>query len=64
MENWTTLSASQFVNGTTAQVADDHILHNNGVLRYDANGSAAGGVSIIAILTNRAIVLNSDIVLA
>ena len=57
------LSADQFVRGDRALDAHDRIIYNDGELSYDRNGSTAGGVELIAILTNRPNLSNTDILL-
>lgn len=48
-------------NGT-ARDANDHIIYNTstGVLSYDSNGNAAGGVTEICVLSNKAALAASD----
>jgi serralysin len=58
-----TLSADQFVAGPRAFDANDRIIYNNGALSYDSNGSADGGLTLIAILSGRPSLSNTDIVL-
>ncbi|MFN0194807.1 MAG: calcium-binding protein [Aestuariivirga sp.] len=49
------LSANHFVANTTgvAADADDRFIYetDTGILRYDSNGSAAGGITVVAVLT-------------
>jgi Ca2+-binding RTX toxin-like protein len=50
--------------GTGAHDADDHIIYNHatGVLSYDVNGDAAGGVQQIALLQNKPVLTLGDFV--
>ena len=59
----TTLSADQFVVGLAALDANDRIIYNNGTLNYDSNGNVAGGVQVIAFLSGKPALSNTDIVL-
>ena len=59
----TTLSADQFVIGPDALDANDRILYSNGALIYDHNGNATGGEQLIAMLSGRPALSNTDIVL-
>ncbi len=59
----TTLSADQFVVGAAALDANDHIIYNNGTLNYDSNGNLAGGVQVIAFLSGKPALSNTDILL-
>jgi RTX calcium-binding nonapeptide repeat (4 copies) len=58
------LAANLFKNLLTAQDADDRILYDqaNGNLYYDANGLAAGGVTLFADVTNGLALTNLDFV--
>jgi Ca2+-binding RTX toxin-like protein len=49
------LNANAFFAGAAAHDADDRIIYNKatGALSYDANGVAAGGVTLLATLTNK-----------
>ena len=59
----TTLSADQFVVGLAALDANDRIIYNNGTLNYDSNGNLAGGVQVIAFLSGKPALSNTDILL-
>ena len=59
----TTLSADQFVVGAAALDANDRIIYNNGTLNYDSNGNLAGGVQVIAFLSGKPALSNTDILL-
>ena len=59
----TTLSADQFVIGPAALDANDRIIYNNGALIYDHNGNVAGGEQVIAFLTGKPALSNTDILL-
>ena len=59
----TALSDDQFVVGLAALDADDHIIYNNGRLNYDSNGNLAGGEQLIAVLSGRPTLSNTDILL-
>jgi Ca2+-binding RTX toxin-like protein len=59
----TTLSADQFVIGPHALDANDRIIYSNGALIYDHNGNVAGGEQLIAILSGRPTLSNTDILL-
>ena len=59
----TTLSADQFVIGPDALDANDRILYSNGALIYDHNGNVAGGEQLIAVLSGRPTLSNTDILL-
>ena len=59
----TTLSAAQFVVGSTALDAIDRIIYNDGSLNYDSNGNLAGGVQVIAFLIGKPALSNTDILL-
>jgi serralysin len=58
------LDPASFRAGPKALDADDHVIYNKatGGLFYDANGSAAGGVSLIATLINRPTLAVNDFV--
>jgi Ca2+-binding RTX toxin-like protein len=49
------LNAAFFRAGATALDANDHIIYNkaSGYIDYDSNGNAAGGVTHLALLTNK-----------
>ena len=49
------LNAAFFRAGTAALDANDHIIYNkaSGYIDYDSNGNAAGGVTHLALLTNK-----------
>jgi Ca2+-binding RTX toxin-like protein len=53
-----------FFAGAKAHDADDHIIYNNktGALYYDSNGDHAGGVTLLATLTNKPVLLANDFV--
>lgn len=59
-----TLASNKFYLGTAAHDLDDRIIYNRatGELHYDSNGSAAGGDVVFAVLSNKATVAVSDIV--
>ena len=59
----TTLSGDQFVVGAAALDANDRIIYNNGTLTYDRNGNLAGGVQVIAFLSGKPALSNTDILL-
>ncbi len=56
------LTAANFVRGTAARDADDHIIYNpsTGDLIYDANGNAAGGTITFAHIASNLNVTNQD----
>ena len=56
------LNPGFFWNGAAAHDANDYIVYNRatGVLSYDANGSAAGGIVQFAVLTNKPLLGASD----
>jgi Ca2+-binding RTX toxin-like protein len=58
------LAANKFFAGATAHDADDRIVYNqaNGALTYDANGNAAGGSTLLAVLTNKPALTFADFV--
>jgi serralysin len=58
------LSANRFFAGAAAHDADDRVIYNkvNGALSYDSNGSAAGGVTVLATLTNKPVLTAADFV--
>ena len=47
------ITSGQYYAGAAAHDADDRLIYNaaNGYLTYDSNGNAAGGASIIAVLS-------------
>ena len=49
------LNAAFFRAGAAALDANDHIIYNKatGFVDYDANGNAAGGLTHLAVLTNK-----------
>jgi len=49
------LNANLFFAGAAAHDANDRIVYNkvSGALTYDSNGNASGGVTLLAILTNK-----------
>jgi Ca2+-binding RTX toxin-like protein len=53
-----------FFAGAAANDADDHIVYNqaSGQLLYDTNGNGAGGVSLIATLSNKPTLTAADFV--
>lgn len=57
-----TLSSAQFHRGAAAHDPSDRIIYNSktGVLTYDANGNAAGGVSLVAYLDKGLAVTHND----
>ncbi|PXW88383.1 hemolysin type calcium-binding protein [Nitrosomonas sp. Nm84] len=59
-----TLAATQFRIGTKALDANDYLIYNSstGVLLYDADGSGAGTIQQIAILSAGLAMTNADIV--
>ena len=56
------LKPAFFFVGSGAHDANDHIIYNHatGVLTYDANGNAAGGLQQIALLTNKPVLAAND----
>ncbi len=60
------LRASDFVLGTAARDASDHIVYNKakGALYYDANGNGAGGLQLIATLDKPASLTAADFFVA
>jgi Ca2+-binding RTX toxin-like protein len=56
------LAAAFFFNGAAAHDANDHIIYNHatGGLFYDSNGNAAGGVTLLATLTNKPVLAAND----
>ena len=59
------LSAADFVIGSAAQDASDHIIYNSvtGALYYDSNGSAAGGMTQFAQLDKGLLLTNADFII-
>ena len=49
--------------GAAALDANDRIIYNNGTLNYDSNGNLAGGVQVIAFLSGKPALSNTDILL-
>ena len=58
------LSAAMFRAGAAAADANDYIVYNhaNGYLSYDSNGNGAGGVTLLAVLTNKPVLAANDFV--
>jgi len=58
------LAANRFFAGAAAHDADDRIVYNhaNGALYYDANGNAAGGSTLLAVISNKPILTFHDFV--
>jgi Ca2+-binding RTX toxin-like protein len=58
------MNAALFFAGPAAHDANDRIIYNqaNGQLLYDTNGNTAGGVSLIATLTNKPMLTAADFV--
>jgi Ca2+-binding RTX toxin-like protein len=58
------LAAAKFFAGAAAHDADDRIIYNqaNGALTYDSNGNAAGGSTLIAVITNKPVLTAGDFV--
>jgi serralysin len=58
------LNPAFFRAGPVALDANDHVIYNQatGVLNYDTNGNAGGGVFQIATLTNRPVLTAADFV--
>ena len=58
------LSATMFRAGAAAADANDHVIYNqaNGYLSYDSNGNGAGGVTLLAVLTNKPVLAANDFV--
>jgi Ca2+-binding RTX toxin-like protein len=58
------LKASWFFADATAHDADDHIIYNpaTGNLYYDSNGNHAGGITLLATLANKPVLLANDFV--
>ena len=58
------LNPAWFHAGASAADANDYIVYNRatGVLAYDANGSDAGGVTLLAVLGNRPLLAANDFV--
>jgi Ca2+-binding RTX toxin-like protein len=58
------LSAAMFRAGAAAADANDHVIYNqaNGFLSYDSNGNGAGGVTLLAVLTNKPVLAANDFV--
>ena len=56
------LKADAFHAGSAAADASDHVIYNKatGVLSYDSNGNAAGGVVQLALLTKKPTLTASD----
>jgi hypothetical protein len=50
--------------GAAAHDADDRIVYNkvSGALMHDSNGLAAGGVTLLAVLTNKPTLTAADFV--
>src|SRR5262249_9975976 len=59
-----TLAAAHFHVGASAQTPGQHIIYNpgNGVLSFDANGSAAGGVTRFAVLDHHPPLTHNDFI--
>jgi hypothetical protein len=59
-----TLSAGMFRAGAAAADANDHVIYNraNGHLSYDSNGNGVGGVTLLAVLTNKPVLAADDFV--
>jgi Ca2+-binding RTX toxin-like protein len=58
------LAANKFFAGTAAHDADDRIVYNrtSGAVFYDSNGVAAGGSTLIAVITNKPVLTFADFV--
>jgi Ca2+-binding RTX toxin-like protein len=58
------LAPAKFFAGAAAHDADDRVIYNkvNGALSYDSNGNAAGGVTLLATLTNKPMLTSVDFV--
>jgi len=58
------IDADFFHNGRAAHDADDHVIYNKatGYLYYDSNGNAAGGATLIGVVTNKPTLTASDFV--
>ncbi len=58
------LTASQFVIGSAATTADQHVIYNaaTGALYYDADGNGAGAMVQIALLTKNLTLTHDDFV--
>ena len=56
------LNPDYFFAGAAAHDADDRIIYNkaNGFLSFDSNGDAAGGVTLLAVLTNKPTLTPAD----
>lgn len=60
------VAAADFVRGTAAKDASDHIIYNpaTGALIYDANGSGAGNAYLVAVLAKNLAVSHADFIIA
>jgi Ca2+-binding RTX toxin-like protein len=58
------LAANKFFAGAAAHDGDDRIVCNqaSGALSYDSNGNAAGGSTLLAILTSKPVLTAGDFV--
>jgi Ca2+-binding RTX toxin-like protein len=58
------LAATAFFAGAAAHDGDDRIVYNkvNGALSYDANGNAAGGITLLAIIADKPVLTSADFV--
>jgi serralysin len=58
------LAANRFFAGAAAHDADDRIVYNraSGAVYYDSNGDAAGGSTLIALITNKPLLTSADFV--
>jgi Ca2+-binding RTX toxin-like protein len=58
------LNANAFFAGAGAHDANDRIVYNkaSGALTYDSNGSLAGGVTLLALITNKPALTFADFV--
>jgi len=56
------LNAAFFHAGAAAADADDYVIYNHatGALSYDSNGNAAGGMTLLAFLTNKPVLAAND----
>jgi Ca2+-binding RTX toxin-like protein len=58
------LSPTMFRAGAAAADANDYVVYNraNGALYYDSNGNAAGGATLLAVLTNKPVLAANDFI--
>jgi Ca2+-binding RTX toxin-like protein len=58
------LAANKFFAGAAAHDADDRIVYNkaSGAVYYDSNGNAAGGSTLLAVISNKPTLTSADFV--